>query len=181
MPTPSPLPFARFAALHVPGDPVVLFNVWDAGSAKAVGAAGAKALATGSHPVASAHGFPDGETVPIEFALANAKRIVDAVELPVSVDFEGAYSTDPARGAENVAILAATGVVGCNFEDQVIGGEGVHPLQLQGQRIAAIRCPCSASGWTPSPPITWSSKLQPTTPVAARMATFSAPRAGSVE
>ena len=139
MPTPSPSPFARFAALHVPGDPVVLFNVWDAGSAKAVGAAGAKALATGSHPVADANGWPDGETVPIAFVLANAARIMAAVDLPLSVDFEGAYSTDPARGAENVAILAATGVVGCNFEDQVIGGEGVHPLTLQGQRIAAIR------------------------------------------
>jgi 2-methylisocitrate lyase-like PEP mutase family enzyme len=139
MPTPSPSLFARFAALHVPGDPVVLFNVWDAGSAKAVGAAGAKALATGSHPVADANGWPDGETVPIAFVLANAARIMAAVDLPLSVDFEGAYSTDPARGAENVAILAATGVVGCNFEDQVIGGEGVHPLALQGQRIAAIR------------------------------------------
>lgn len=139
MPTPSPSPFASFDALHVPGDPVVLFNVWDAGSAKAVGAAGAKALATGSHPVADANGWPDGETVPIEFVLANAARIMAAVDLPLSVDFEGAYSTDPVRGAENVAILAATGVIGCNFEDQVIGGAGVHPLALQGQRISAIR------------------------------------------
>ena len=131
--------FERFAALHIPGDPVVLFNVWDVGSALAVVAGGAKALATGSHPVASAHGFPDGETVPIEFALANAKRIVDAVELPVSVDFEGAYSTDPDQGAANVVRLMATGAVGCNFEDQVIGGEGLYDLALQCRRIAAIR------------------------------------------
>ncbi len=131
--------FEIFAALHVPGDPVVLFNVWDVGGALAVVAAGAKALATGSHPVASAHGFPDGETVPIDFALANAKRIVDAVELPVSVDFEGAYSVDPDRGAANIARLMATGAVGCNFEDQVIGGEGLQALDLQCRRIAAIR------------------------------------------
>ncbi len=131
--------FETFAALHVPGDPVVLYNVWDVGSALAVVAAGVKALATGSHPVASAHGFPDGQTVPIDFALANAKRIVDAVELPVSVDFEGAYSIDPSEGAVNVARLSATGAVGCNFEDQVIGGEGLHALDLQCRRIAAIR------------------------------------------
>ena len=139
MPTAASTAFETFAALHVPGDPVILYNVWDVGSALAVVAGGAKALATGSHPVASAHGFPDGETVPIEFALANAKRIVDAVELPVSVDFEGAYSTDPDQGAANVVRLMATGAVGCNFEDQVIGGEGLHDLALQCRRIAAIR------------------------------------------
>ena len=131
--------FETFAALHVPGDPVVLYNIWDVGSALAVVAAGAKALATGSHPVADAHGWPDGQQVPIDFAFANARRIVDAVELPVTVDFESAYSADPDEGAANVARLAATGAVGCNFEDQVIGGEGLHPLHLQVQRIAAIR------------------------------------------
>jgi len=131
--------FRQFAALHVPGDPVVLFNIWDVGSAKAVVAAGAKALATGSHPVAFANGWPDGEKVPIAFALANATRIVEAVELPLTVDFEGGYSLDPGQVAENAALLAATGAIGCNFEDQVIGGEGVHPLTLQVKRVAAIR------------------------------------------
>lgn len=131
--------FRAFAALHVPGDPIVLYNIWDAGSARAVAAAGAKALATGSHPVADANGWPDGEQVPMDFVFANARRIMAAVDLPLTVDFEGAYSTDPAQGAANVGRLAATGAVGCNFEDQVIGGEGVHPLDLQCRRIAAIR------------------------------------------
>jgi 2-methylisocitrate lyase-like PEP mutase family enzyme len=131
--------FETFAALHVPGDPVILYNIWDVGSALAVLAAGAKALATGSHPVADANGWPDGQQVPIDFALANAKRIVNAVEIPLTVDFESAYSTDPDEAGANVARLAATGAVGCNFEDQVIGGEGVHPLELQVKRIAAIR------------------------------------------
>jgi 2-methylisocitrate lyase-like PEP mutase family enzyme len=53
--------FEIFAALHVPGNPVVLFNIWDPGSATAVAAAGAKALATGSHPVGDASGFGDGQ------------------------------------------------------------------------------------------------------------------------
>src|SRR5436189_3098609 len=95
--------FETFAALHVPGDPVILYNIWDVGSALAVVAAGAKALATGSHPVADANGWPDGQQVPIDFALANAKRIVEAVEVPLTVDFEGAYSADPDEGATNVA------------------------------------------------------------------------------
>src|SRR5205085_8842136 len=134
-----PSQFETFAALHVPGDPVVLYNIWDVGSALAVAAAGAKALATGSHPVADANGWPDGQKVPLDFALANATRIVDAVDLPVTVDFEGAYSADPDQGAANVARLKETGAVGCNFEDQVVGGEGLHPIDLQARRIAAIR------------------------------------------
>src|SRR3954454_12611517 len=111
--------FETFAALHVPGDPVILYNIWDVGSAHAVVAAGAKALATGSHPVADANGWPDGQQVPIDFALANARRIVEAVELPLTVDFESAYSVEPEKGPANVARLAGTGAVGCNFEDQV--------------------------------------------------------------
>lgn len=131
--------FDTFAALHVPGNPVILYNIWDSGSALAVLAAGAEALATGSHPVAEANGWPDGQKVPVEFALANARRIVESVDLPLTVDFEGAYSDDPVKGAENVARLKQTGAVGCNFEDQIIGGKGVHPLGLQNRRIGAIR------------------------------------------
>ena len=134
-----PSKFEAFAALHVPGDPVVLYNIWDAGSARAVAAAGAKALATGSHPVGDASGFGDGQQVPLDFVFANASRIMAAVDLPLTVDFEGGYAVDPGLTAANVAALKATGAVGCNFEDQVIGGEGVHPLKEQAKRIVAIR------------------------------------------
>lgn len=131
--------FATFAALHVPGDPVILYNIWDPGSALAVANAGARALATGSHPVGDAAGFGDGQKVPLDYVFANARRILAAVDLPLSVDFEGAYSTDPGEAADNVAALKATGAVGCNFEDQVIGGEGVHSQEDQVARIRAIR------------------------------------------
>ena len=137
--------FSQFAALHVPGRPVVLYNIWDVGSAKAVETAGAKALATGSHPVADAAGWADGQGVPIDFALANAARIVSATSLPVTVDFEGGYATDPQIVAQNVKRLADTGAVGCNFEDQVIGGEGLHPVTEQAEKIAAIRKHVGAS------------------------------------
>lgn len=131
--------FQRFAALHVPGDPLILFNAWDAGSAQAVAKSGAKAIATGSASVAMANGFGDGQEVPMDFALANAKRIVEAVDVPVTVDFEGGYAVDPNEVGQNLAKLAATGAVGCNFEDQVVGGDGLYSIPDQAARIAAVR------------------------------------------
>jgi 2-methylisocitrate lyase-like PEP mutase family enzyme len=131
--------FETFASLHRPGDPVILYNVWDPGSAQAVANAGAKAIATGSHPVGDASGFGDGEKVPLDFVVDNARRVVGAVDLPVTIDFEGAYSVDPDEAGLNGARLKAAGIVGCNLEDQVIGGEGLHPLDLQCRRIEAIR------------------------------------------
>ena len=131
--------FQAFAALHVPGDPVILFNAWDAGSAQAVAAAGAKAIATGSASVAGAHGFSDAEALPIGLALANAARVVESVALPVTIDFEGAYAVEPAGVAASMARLAATGAIGCNFEDQIIGGAGLHESADQAARIAAAR------------------------------------------
>jgi len=131
--------FRAFAALHVPGDPIILFNAWDAGSAKAVAEAGAKAIATGSASVAGAHGFTDAEGLPIGLALANAALVVQAVDLPVTIDFEGGYAVEPEGLAANMKRLAATGAIGCNFEDQVVGGEGLHEIARQAARIAAAR------------------------------------------
>jgi 2-methylisocitrate lyase-like PEP mutase family enzyme len=128
-----------FAALHVPGDHLILFNVWDAGSAQAVAKAGAKAIASGSASVAGAYGVEDGEDVPMEAALAIATRIVASVDLPVTIDFEGGYAVEPEETARNLARLAATGAIGCNFEDQVVGGAGMHDIDVQSRRIAAIR------------------------------------------
>ena len=128
-----------FASLHRPGEPVVLFNAWDAGSARVVAEAGAKAIATGSASVAAAHGFADAEALPLELALANAARVADAVDLPVTIDFEGAYAAEPEGVAANMARLAATGAIGCNFEDQVVGGQGLHSVEVQAARIRAAR------------------------------------------
>lgn len=93
-----PSSFETFAALHIPGEPLVLYNIWDPGSARAVAAAGAKALATGSHPVGNASGFGDGQKVPISYVIENARRIIAATDLPLTVDFEGAYSPDAEEG-----------------------------------------------------------------------------------
>ena len=81
----------QFRGLHAPGRPLILFNIWDAGGAKASG--GAKAIATGSWSVANANGFADGELLPLRLAIDNLRRIVDATDLPVTVDLESAMAT----------------------------------------------------------------------------------------
>ena len=97
-----------FAALHVPGDPVLLYNVWDVGSAKAVAAGGAKAIATGSHGVAESNGFPDGEGMPFNLFLDATRRIAQGVDLPVTADFEGGFAVDAARVAEHARFKDST-------------------------------------------------------------------------
>ena len=131
--------FDDFAKLHVAGDPLVLFNAWDAGSAAAVAKSGAKAIATGSASVAMANGFGDGEEVPLELALGNAERIVKVVELPVTVDFEGGYATDSDGLTANGRRLAGTGAIGCNFEDQVVGTGRLYDVAEQAVRIGSLR------------------------------------------
>ncbi len=129
----------RFRALHVKGDPVILFNIWDAGSAGIVAEAGAKAIATGSLSVAMAYGYADGENIPLDLSMSNIRRIVDAVELPVSVDLEGGYGPSPDVVAGTVTRAMEAGAVGFNFEDQVIGGTGLYEVADQILRIAAAR------------------------------------------
>ena len=131
--------FDDFAALHVAGDPLVLFNIWDPGSAIAVAKSGAKAIATGSASVSMASGVGDGQEVPLDLALANAERIAKAIELPLTVDFEGGYATDADGLAANGRRLTMTGAIGCNFEDQIVGSDRLYDIDEQGERIAALR------------------------------------------
>lgn len=135
-----------FRSLHIKGEPVILFNIWDAGSAKAVADAGAKAIATGSHSVAAANGFDDGEKLPLDFAIANIERIVKAVDVPVTLDFEGGYATDVETLTANIKSVLDAGAVGINFEDQVVGGDGLYSIEEQSKRIAAIREVANESG-----------------------------------
>src|ERR1700722_1549956 len=85
----------QFRALHVRGAPLVLFNIWDVGSAKAVAASGAPALATGSWSVANALGWADGERLPRALVLDNLRRITGASDLPVTIDLESGYGETP--------------------------------------------------------------------------------------
>ena len=131
--------FDDFAKLHVAGDPLVLFNAWDPGSAIAVAKSGAKAIATGSASVSMANGLGDGQEVPLDLALANAERIAKSVDLPVTVDFEGGYATWMAELTANGRRLAGTGAIGCNFEDQIVGTDGLYAIEEQAARIRALR------------------------------------------
>ena len=135
-----------FASLHVKGDPIIIFNVWDAGTAKAAEGFGAKAIATGSYAVAQANGFEDGEKLPLEVVLANLERIVANVDLPVSLDFEGGYATEPVELSENTRLAIKAGAVGINFEDRIVQGDGLYDIYEQEERIRAIRDAADESG-----------------------------------
>ena len=129
----------RFVELHVKGAPLLLYNAWDAGSAKAILAAGAKAIATSSWSIAEAQGYRDGEVISIAFAQAIVGRIAGTIEAPVTVDFEGGYSEDDGELADNISRLLDTGVIGINFEDRVVKGSGLYSLGRQSRRIASVR------------------------------------------
>ena len=128
-----------FKALHKKGAPLVLYNIWDAGGAKTLADAGARAIATGSWSVAAAHGFADGEAIPLDFLLRIIERIVQTVDLPVTVDFEGGYATEPDEVAANVRKVIQAGAIGINIEDQLVQSEGLYPITCQAERIRAIR------------------------------------------
>lgn len=128
-----------FAALHMPGDPLLLFNIWDPGSARVVAETGAAAIATGSWSVAAALGFDDGEQVPFELVVDNLRRIVASVTLPVTIDLEGGYGAAPERVAETVRQAWAAGAVGCNIEDGIAGCAGIRPAAEQAERLRAAR------------------------------------------
>lgn len=101
--------------LHTAPEILTLANVWDVVSAQVVAATGARALATASHSIASTFGYPDGENIPLELHLDMVRRIVQAVDLPVSMDFEAGYG-NPGETARRAIEI---GVVGGNLEDQM--------------------------------------------------------------
>ena len=120
-----------FAELHVKGRPIILYNAWDAGSAKAIADAGAKAIATSSWAVAAAQGFKDGEDLPVAVAEQIVSRIAATVEKPVTMDFEGGYSDDDGALASNIERMLDLGIVGINFEDRVVKGKGLYGVDRQ--------------------------------------------------
>jgi 2-methylisocitrate lyase-like PEP mutase family enzyme len=126
-------------SLHVPGEPLVLPNAWDAASAKAVVAAGFPVVATTSAGVAGALGYEDHQGAPGEEMLAAATRIARAVDVPVTVDAEAGYGLEP---AELVSALRRAGAAGCNLEDTDHANERLrdpreHADWLRGVRAAA--------------------------------------------
>jgi 2-methylisocitrate lyase-like PEP mutase family enzyme len=129
----------QFRTLHIPGKPLVLFNIWDAASARAVAAARAKALATSSWSVAKASGFADGEHVPLTLAIDNLRRIVASTDLPVSIDLESGYGETPEVVGNTVGLAIDAGAVGCNLEDSVPATGKLRETVEQADRIRHAR------------------------------------------
>jgi len=139
---------AALTALHVPGDPLIVVNVWDAMTARIVARTpGVRALATASHAVAFSLGVDDGERMSVDLALSAAARITAATELPVSVDFERGYAPDAEGVRDNVARLIEAGAAGLNIEDSLDGAtSALRPIDEAAARVAAARAAADAAG-----------------------------------
>jgi len=139
---------AALAALHVPGDPLIVVNVWDAMTARIVARTpGVKALATASHSVAYSLGVEDGEGMTVEMALGAAQRIAASTDLPVSVDFERGYAADASGVRDNVARLIDAGGAGLNIEDSLAGARSERrQIAEAAARVAAARAAADAAG-----------------------------------
>ena len=124
----------RFLELHQGGAPLLLPNAWDAGSAKLFQALGFDAIATTSAGHATTLGRLDGN-VSRDEALAHARDLVAAVDLPVSADYENAFADAPADVAANIALAAETGLAGCSVEDY--DGNALYDAAFAAERVAA--------------------------------------------
>ena len=128
---------AAFRALHKPGDPFILANAWDAGSAKMLAELGAQAIGTTSAGHAFTLGLADGGTVTRDQALAHAEALVAATPLPVSGDFENGYGHAPDMVAETVRLAAEVGLAGCSIEDEVWPDAKAYDFDFAVERVRA--------------------------------------------
>jgi 2-methylisocitrate lyase-like PEP mutase family enzyme len=137
---------ADFLSLHKPGEPLLMPNPWDRGSARLLESLGFQALATTSSGFAATLGRLDGE-VSRDEALAHAADVAAAVEVPVSADFENCFAEDPAGVAETVRLAVEAGMAGCSVED--FGGrddDRIYDAGLAAERVAAAAEAAHAGG-----------------------------------
>lgn len=122
-----------FRNLHRGAEILVLPNAWDAASAAVMADAGAKAVATSSAAVAWAHGYADGDVLPIDKVLTTIAEVVRVVDVPVTADIEGGYTDDLGQLVENVTRVVEAGAVGVNLED------GQRAPELHAAKIEAVK------------------------------------------
>jgi 2-methylisocitrate lyase-like PEP mutase family enzyme len=128
---------AHFLALHRPGDPLLLPNPWDLGSARVLQSLGFAALATTSSGYAATLGLPDG-AVTRDQAIAHGGLIAGGTPLPVSADLENGYGDDPADVAETVRLAIGAGLAGCSIEDFTgRADDPIYEVSLAAERVAA--------------------------------------------
>ena len=130
-------------SLHVPGDPLVLPNAWDVGSALAIVDAGFPVIATASNAIAAALGYEDGEGAPRDEMMFIAGRIAASVDVPVTVDAEAGYGLPPAELTE---LLIGLGVVGCNIEDTDHANGGLVDVDVRAAYLAEMRAAADRIG-----------------------------------
>jgi 2-methylisocitrate lyase-like PEP mutase family enzyme len=128
-----------FRKLHVPGEPLVLFNIWDPGSAKVVAETAAMALATSSWAVSVASGYSDGEHTPLPLVIDNLRRITEATNLPVTVDLESGYGDTSKKVGETIGLAIKAGAIGCNLEDSFPENGSLREIKQQVDRIPHVR------------------------------------------
>lgn len=137
VPMPQHDPGPAFRALHRPGDPFILANAWDRGSAAMLAALGAQAIATTSAGHAFTLGKPDMGHVTRDEALAHAQDLVAATPLPVSGDFENGFGDDPDTVAETVRLACEAGLAGISIEDTALPAATPYARDLAVERIKA--------------------------------------------
>jgi 2-methylisocitrate lyase-like PEP mutase family enzyme len=127
----------QFLSLHRPGEPLLLPNPWDLGSARLLASLGFQALATTSSGFAASLGRMDGSVTRDE-AVVHAAVIVAATDLPVSADLENAFADAPAGVAETIQLAVQVGLAGCSVED-FTGREDdpIYAVAAAAERVAA--------------------------------------------
>jgi 2-methylisocitrate lyase-like PEP mutase family enzyme len=140
----SPAPTSEFRALHE-GEPFVIPNPWDAGSARMLEELGFKALATTSSGFAFTLGRADGD-VTLDEVIAHTALLVDAVSIPVAVDLENGYGRPASDAARAVSGAAEAGAAGGSIEDWDREA-GLYPVAEAAERIAAAADAAAASGF----------------------------------
>jgi 2-methylisocitrate lyase-like PEP mutase family enzyme len=127
----------RFLRLHRPGQPLLLPNPWDLGSARVLASLGFAALATTSSGFAATLGLPDGG-VTRDQAIGHAGAIVRATPLPVSADLENGFADDPQDVAATVTAAIGVGLAGCSIEDFTgRDDDPIYEVSRATERIAA--------------------------------------------
>jgi 2-methylisocitrate lyase-like PEP mutase family enzyme len=139
--TARPDPAAAFLALHRRGDPFVMPNPWDIGTARLFAGLGFEALATSSAAHAFTLGLRDGAAL-WEHKLDHARLIAGATGLPVNADLENGKGHDPSDVAEGIKQAADTGIAGCSIEDHT--GDAARPIYDFGQAVERIAAAAEA-------------------------------------
>jgi 2-methylisocitrate lyase-like PEP mutase family enzyme len=145
MPTSYEEKVSRFHKLHQAPPILVLPNAWDVCSARIFSSLGFEAIATTSAGIANCLGFRDGENIPLSEMLLMIKKIVAAVDLPVTADFEAGYTDDLTGLSQNVCSVIDAEVVGINLEDSFASG-GLRDSEQQAQKIKTVRTAASSAG-----------------------------------